>query len=65
MKIKRITSQYRNDFYAIMVCEHCGHEQKLGSGYDDAYYHQHVIPAQVCESCGKDRAGNVKAEVQP
>jgi len=57
MKIKQITSQYRNDFSAVMVCEHCQHEQKLTSGYDDDYYHLSVIPAMKCESCGCDREG--------
>lgn len=46
-----------NDFSAIMECEHCSHEQKLSSGYDDDYYHSRVIPAMTCCSCGKNRAG--------
>lgn len=53
MKIKEIISQHRRDFSAIMVCEHCESEQKLNSGYDDAFYHQNVIPVMKCESCGK------------
>ena len=53
MKIKRITNQHRRDFCADMVCEHCGHEEKLTSGYDDTYYHENVIPAMTCKSCGK------------
>jgi transcription elongation factor Elf1 len=52
MKIKTITSQSRRDFYAIYECEHCGHEQK-GSGYDDANFHQNVIPKMECKKCGK------------
>lgn len=43
MKIKTIESQHRRDFYAIYECEHCGHEHK-GSGYDDANFHQNVVP---------------------
>jgi len=35
MKIKNITSEHRNDFCAIMECEHCGSTQKLSSGYHD------------------------------
>ena len=57
MKIKKITSQSRRDFNAVMVCEHCGHEQDLKGGYDDRYYHANIIPAIECKSCGKS-AGN-------
>ncbi len=52
MKIKKITCQNRRDFSAIYKCEHCGHE-KEGSGYDDTYFHQKVIPKMKCESCGR------------
>lgn len=53
MKIKKMLSQHRRDFTATMVCEHCAHEQKLSGGYDDAYYHNSVIPNMTCDSCGK------------
>ena len=53
MKIKRITEQNRRDFRADMECEHCGHESKLTSGYDDTFYHTQVIPNMKCEKCGK------------
>jgi transcription elongation factor Elf1 len=53
MKIKKIISQHRRDFEAIMVCEHCGNEHKLTSGYDDEYYHKEVVPNMKCEICGK------------
>ena len=52
MKIKKFLSQNRRDFRAIFECEHCGHDQEAG-GYDDAYFHAKVIPAMVCEKCGK------------
>ena len=52
MKIKKIVSQSRRDFSAIMVCEHCDHEQNLTSGYDDDNYHRNVIPKMKCNSCG-------------
>lgn len=52
MKIKRIISQYRRDFQAEYVCEHCGWE-KEGSGYDDERFHGSVIPNMQCEKCGK------------
>ena len=53
MRIKEITSQHRRDFSADMACEHCGHEEKLTSGYDDENYHQNVIPKMKCKACGK------------
>ena len=52
MKIKKINSQNRRDFYATYICEHCGHE-KDSSGYDDQFFHTEVIPNMVCEKCGK------------
>lgn len=55
MRIKEITSQSRRDFCAVMVCEGCGHEQKLSSGYDDRNYHDNVIPDMKCAECGESR----------
>ncbi len=52
MRIKEITHQHRRDFDAIYVCEFCGHE-KIGTGYDDANFHDNVIPNMVCPECGK------------
>lgn len=52
MKIKTIVNQNRRDFRAIYECEHCGFE-KEGSGYDDANFHQNVIPKMTCPKCGK------------
>jgi len=52
MKIQKITSQLRRDFQAVYECEHCGFTRK-GSGYDDANFHERVIPAMVCAECGK------------
>lgn len=52
MKIKQKVRQHRRDFTAIYECEHCGTE-KEASGYDDAYFHQQVIPAMECATCGK------------
>jgi len=59
MKIKEITFEMCNDFFAIMICEHCNSTQKISSGYHDAYYHTCVIPAMTCDSCGKNRDGIV------
>jgi transcription elongation factor Elf1 len=52
MKIKRIINQHRRDFDAEYECEHCGHI-KVDYGYDDANFHNNVIPKMKCEKCGK------------
>ncbi len=52
MKVQQITSQHRRDFRAIYECEHCGATEE-GSGYDDANFHQNVIPKKKCPACGK------------
>jgi|LSQX01.2.fsa_nt_gb predicted RNA-binding Zn-ribbon protein involved in translation (DUF1610 family) len=53
MRIKQINSQYRRDFYADYECEGCGHIVKNASGYDDANFHQNVIPSMKCPKCGE------------
>lgn len=53
MKIIKIISQNRRDFWADMECEHCGHIEKDVSCYDDDYFHQNVIPNKKCKKCGK------------
>ena len=55
MKIKEITWQSRRDFEAIFECEGCGNTVKR-SGYDDANFHQNVIPSFKCPKCGKTSA---------
>jgi len=60
MKIKKILTQNRRDFTAILECESCGAEEKLLSGYDDAHYHQKVIPAMICKKCGKTADENYR-----
>lgn len=52
MKIKQILSQNRRDFSAIYICEKCGHEEKDG-GYDDANFHNNVVPSMICKNCGE------------
>jgi len=56
MKIKRVTSQSRQDFVAVFVCEICGSEETK-HGYDDDYYHKKVIPTMACRKCGKKSGG--------
>ena len=58
MKITKIYSQYRRDFLADMICEHCGSVETKISGYDDSNYHQNVIPFMKCKSCGKTAPEN-------
>lgn len=52
MKIQKIESQSRRDFYATYECEHCGHSEQ-GSGYDDDNFHQNIIPTMKCKKCGE------------
>ena len=52
MKIKEILWQSRRDFGATFECENCSfiHEAR---GYDDAFFHNNVIPKMECPECGK------------
>lgn len=52
MKIEKKLSQHRRDFRAIYKCEHCGDEHE-GNGYDDANFHNNVIPDMECPKCKK------------
>lgn len=54
MRIQKITSQNRRDFYAVYECEGCG-ATKEGSGYDDRNFHDNVIPSMKCTECDKSR----------
>lgn len=56
MRIVKINSRHNRDFWADMEREFCGHQVKNDSGYDDANYHQNVIPQMVCPSCKKTGA---------
>lgn len=59
MRIKKIESQSRRDFTAVYECEHCSNEEN-GTGYDDDYFHQNVIPAMKCKECGKTAADDYR-----
>jgi len=65
MKIKAILDEHRNDFTAIMECEHCGHEERNNRGYHDIHYHTRVIPAMGCPKCKKNRAGEPAETFHP
>ena len=58
-RIKEIIEQHRRDFTAIYECEHCGYTYK-DSGYDDAYFHNEVVPKKVCPKCGKTAGENYR-----
>lgn len=60
MKIKRIVSQHRRDFWADYECEHCGFVEENKSGYDDSFFHKSVIPNMKCPKCGKKSDGNYR-----
>lgn len=55
MKIAKMLSQNRRDFWADFECEGCGDVEHHQVGYDDRYFHDEVIPAMVCKKCGKSR----------
>lgn len=52
MRIKEFIYQYRRDFEATFECEQCGFTYD-GKGYDDANFHENVIPHMKCAECGK------------
>ena len=60
MKIKEITYQHRRDFKAKYECEHCGYVSGPEWGYDDANFHENVIPNKACPECGKKAADNYR-----
>lgn len=64
MKIKARINQHRRDFTADYECEFCGQIDR-GSGYDDAYFHQQVIPNMTCSSCKKSSGQVTSAPVVP
>ena len=55
MKIKRMISQHRRDFWADYECEDedCGYIERDTSGYDDRNFHDNVAPSWKCKKCGK------------
>ena len=59
MRIKEKLWQNRRDFRAIYECEHCGFTQE-NRGYDDANFHQNVIPDMKCPECGKKAGEDYK-----
>lgn len=64
MRIKTRISQSRRDFTADYECESCGHIVR-GYGYDDANFHDYVIPAMVCSKCGATATGPSSSPIVP
>ena len=58
-------SQHRRDFTGTLTCAHCGHQEELRDGYDDAFYHEQVIPNMECPRCGKTGGGVATAPDVP
>lgn len=52
MYIKEILNRFRRDFTCIYICDICEHEVE-GTGYDDANFHNRVVPSMKCVMCGK------------
>ena len=59
MKILTIKSQHRRDFTAVYICEHCENSETK-DGYDDAYFHNTVIPNMKCSQCGEKATDNYR-----
>lgn len=56
MRIIKIISQNRRDFWADMECEGCGNVDHDICGYDDDFFHNEVMPnMRKCSKCGKTR----------
>lgn len=53
MKLIEVVSQHRFDFTGVVQCEFCQGTQSLEHGYDDANFHNNVIPAIKCVKCDK------------
>lgn len=63
MKIKDITYSNRNDFKAVLLCEHCKHEYTAW-GYSDGYFYNTVIPNALCPECGFNSAGENEQQLE-
>lgn len=57
MKILSLKPGFGNDLFGVLICEWCGAEAKLVGGYNDAHWHEKVLPAFHCKPCGLNRAG--------
>lgn len=62
MKIISLRDGNGRDLYGMIQCEHCNVEDKLSGGYNDSFWHDKVLPAFHCKSCGKNRNGELKSD---
>ena len=58
MKIIEIISQSRRDMRVNMQCESCNHIEEGVYVYDDANFHENVIPDMKCKKCGEKSPKN-------
>lgn len=63
MQITKTYGWSRRDFSYDAKCEHCGHEEKKGGGYDDSNYYNNVVPQMKCKQCGE--SSNSKPTDEP
>lgn len=64
MRITTRIDQNRRDFTADYVCDACGYIER-GRGYDDANFHENVIPAMACPECGATGFGQTSWPIVP
>lgn len=58
MRVHEVTWRQRNDYAAIMECEHCEHHQRHGGLYADMFFATRVIPKNFyCDKCGLNALG--------
>lgn len=57
MHLIKKTYQHRRDFAGIFACAHCGNEELIDNCYDDAHFHENVIPGWECKKCKKTGGG--------
>ena len=49
MKIISLDQGNGRDLYGMMKCEHCNTSARLSGGYNDAFWHESVLPAFHCK----------------
>jgi len=64
MKTIEFCWMHRYDYEALCECEHCGNKQYM-RGYNDANFHNNVVPKVRCHKCNKDRNGEESTQYEP
>lgn len=63
MRVSEVTWRNRNDYNAILECEHCQHTQRASGLYADAFFAMRVLPSRYyCDGCGLNALGEKRAE---